>query len=169
MEGIRLTDITHSVKPLIMNGVEEITVKLGKGYSELHLKCIDWPNVSVFVLLLFFNFSFSWMQMLLGWILEDIGFKEQKAKKSLYHYYFHSGIVFFLNIGFWLFFVRVKISSNEVTFSFSYDNVPHLWNRDETPFQEGVKWNWRPRFYKESFNMKLPMQSHLLLRSDIPV
>lgn len=101
MEGIRLTDITHSVKPLIMNGVEEITVKLGKGYSELqHLKWIDWPNVSVFVLLLFFNFSFSWMQMLLGWILEDIGFKGQKAKKSLYHCYFHSGNVFILKIGF---------------------------------------------------------------------
>lgn len=101
-----------------MNGVEEITVKLGKGYSELHLKCIDWPNVSVFVLLLLFNFNFSWMQMLLGWILEDIGFKEQKAKKSLYHYYFHSGIVFILNIGFWLFFVHVKISAMKSHFHF---------------------------------------------------
>lgn len=50
-----------------MKGVEEIAVKLQKDDRELqHLKRVSCPNISGFVLLLFLNFRFSWLQLLPG-------------------------------------------------------------------------------------------------------
>lgn len=50
-----------------MKGGEEIAVKSQKDHRELqHLKRVSWPSISGFVLLLFFHFSFSWLQLLPG-------------------------------------------------------------------------------------------------------
>lgn len=55
----------------------------------------------------------------------------------------------------------MKIASNEVTSSFSFDSVPHLQNRDEVPLTKGrdeIKLEQGPQFCKESVGVRLSMQ-----------